>query len=271
MNQILKGWPGCDDPVDQEGVDGSWSGLRSPEQPPHPNPLPCTAVASEEAIRNIPSGDHIHIAKQEAVDNLVQTDTSDSIEVEDGLVRAEEDLQGGHKASSATGSDRQMSFTEESREMALGRLHQDLLVYAMGEKYGIPDLKSKAAHHFDKQLQQIEITTDLFVIIQEVYSTTPSQDRGLRDIVVARVYGEIQFWVKEVQFMTTMSCGGDFCADLLAYTVEEDRKQYEAALASIEHPGYCHQCQATLILKRWLSKKRNVQVIKYCARCEPWR
>ena len=31
---------------------------------------------------------------------------------------------------------------------------------------------------------------------------------------------------------------GDFSADLLAYTVRENLKQYEAALATIQHPGY---------------------------------
>jgi hypothetical protein len=37
---------------------------------------------------------------------------------------------------------------------------------------------------------------------------------------------------------------GDFSADLLVYAVEENKKQYAAALATIEHPGYCNHCQA---------------------------
>lgn len=61
--------------------------------------------------------------------------------------------------------------------------------------------------------------------------------------------------------MRTLSYEGDFCADLLAYTVKEDRKQYEAVLANIQHPGYCGQCQATLILKRSVSRSACQEVL----------
>lgn len=71
--------------------------------------------------------------------------------------------------------------------------------------------------------------------------------------------------------METLRGKADFGIDLLSYTVKENLKQHKATLATIQHPGYCSSCQATLVLKRWLSKRRNVTVKKYYARCEPWQ
>lgn len=53
----------------------------------------------------------------------------------------------------------------------------------------------------------------------------PPHDRGLRDIVVARVHGEIQYWVLEKQLMAGLSSAADFCADLLSYTVKNGQER----------------------------------------------
>ena len=156
-------------------------------------------------------------------------------------------------------------------DMSLSLLDQDLQVYVLGEKYGIPDLKKKAAQHFEKVLENADLTVEIFSIIRGVYSMTRPQDRMLRDILTAKLYGEIQHWVQDEEFMETLRGEGDFGVDLLSYTVKESSKQHEATLATIQHPGYCNVCQATLVLKRWMSKRRNVTVRKYCARCEPWQ
>ena len=64
---------------------------------------------------------------------------------------------------------------------------------------------------------------------------------------------------------------GDFSAELLAHTVREDAKRYEAALATIKHPGHCDLCRATLIVKQWRSRRNKIVNIKtYCPKCEPW-
>ena len=157
-----------------------------------------------------------------------------------------------------------------TRELPLSSLNQDLQVYVLADKYSIPDLKKKAAQHFEKELENADLTIEIFDVIRDIYSLTLPQDRVLRDIVIARTYAEIQHWVTDEKFMEMTSGEGDFSADLLAYTVRENLKQYEAALATIEHPGYCSVCQATLVLKQWVSKRRNLNIRKYCAKCEPW-
>lgn len=156
------------------------------------------------------------------------------------------------------------------QDLSLTILEQDLQVYTLGEKYGIPDLKMKAARHFEKVLEDIDLNMKIFDVIQGVYSKTIPPDCVLREMVTARIYGEIQHWIQNSEFKETLRCEGDFCTDLLAYVVKESSKQYDAALATIEHPGYCNECRATLVLKRWVSKRKNVNIRKYCARCEPW-
>ena len=144
-------------------------------------------------------------------------------------------------------------------------------MYVLADKYGIPDLKKKAAQHFEKELENAaDLTVEIFNVIRGVYSMTPAQDRVLRDIIIARIHGEIQFWLKDEKFMEMIRGEGDFSAELLAYTVSEGLKQYQAALATIQHPGYCGQCRATLVLKERTSKRGNLTIRKYCAKCEPW-
>ena len=155
-------------------------------------------------------------------------------------------------------------------DVSLNLLDQDLQVYVLAEKYGIPDLRKKAAHHFEKMLEDADLTIEVFRIIRSVYLLTMPGDGGLRDIITAKLYGEIQHWTRDTEFMELLRDEGDFSADLLSYTVKENLKQQEAILATIDHPGYCNVCNATLVLKQWLSKRKNVNVKKYCARCEPW-
>lgn len=154
--------------------------------------------------------------------------------------------------------------------MAIRLLDQDLQVYVLGDKYGIPDLKRKAAQHFEKVLEHVDLTVEVFTIIRGVYSLTIPQDRVLRDSVTARIYSEIQHWVQDKEFMELLRGESEFCMDVLSYTVKENSKQHKAILATIPHPGYCNICQATLVVKRWTSKRRNVSVKKYCTGCEPW-
>jgi hypothetical protein len=54
---------------------------------------------------------------------------------------------------------------------------------------------------------------------------TMTQDRVLRDIVTAKFYGEIQHWVQDKEFMEMLRDEGDFCADLLSYTIKENLKR----------------------------------------------
>ena len=155
-----------------------------------------------------------------------------------------------------------------ARDLLLSSLDRDLQVYVLADKYGIPVLKEKAARHFGKELEDADSTLEIFSIIQSVYSMTVPQDRLLRDIVIAYTWCEVQHWITNENFMEMARIENNFSADLLVHTVQEDKKKYEAALATIKHPGYCEDCGATMVLQPSRPKRKTV-IKRYCARCEP--
>lgn len=60
-------------------------------------------------------------------------------------------------------------------------------MYAIGEKYLIPGLKSLARARFRGEFEDHPSTTPVVMnatVISEVYTTTPETDRGLRDFVL---------------------------------------------------------------------------------------
>ena len=57
--------------------------------------------------------------------------------------------------------DQSASTADES----ISSLDQDLQVYVLGNKYGISDLKKKAARHFEKVLGNADLTIEIFNII----------------------------------------------------------------------------------------------------------
>ena len=132
-------------------------------------------------------------------------------------------------------SDVDLSVT--TRKLPLSKLEQHLQVYVIADKYGIPLLKKKAAQRFKKEFANAELSLETINVIRGVYSMTIPQDRALRDIVIAQIWSEVQYWITDERFMEMARSESDFSADLLVHTVQEDTKEYEAALATIKHPG----------------------------------
>ncbi|KAF4497644.1 amino acid transport GAP1 [Fusarium agapanthi] len=60
-------------------------------------------------------------------------------------------------------------------------------VYAMGEKYGIPGLKLIALTKFEKLAKAYAHTEDFRLAVEEVYTSTIDEDRGMRDVVASTV------------------------------------------------------------------------------------
>jgi hypothetical protein len=160
--------------------------------------------------------------------------------------------------------------TDEVDNRVMDELKLHCQVYALAEKYAIKALKILARQKFQKALENIDVDTRLFEVVEEIYSSTPDSDRGLRDIVVSKIYSEIQHWLRQTEFRQALTETSSFCVDLLRETVFEDQKRYEQAIADVQHPGYCTACTATLVTRRTVSRRKNVHLEKYCARCEPF-
>ncbi|KAK5218503.1 hypothetical protein LTR47_011683 [Exophiala xenobiotica] len=167
----------------------------------------------------------------------------------------------------------QLSGTDQTDEVE-NRVFEELIlhcqVYVLAEKYAIQALMVLSREKFQSALEKVDVNTCLFQVVEDIYSSTPDSDRGLRDIVVSKVYSEIQYWLRQTKFHRALAGTSPFCVDLLKETVCEDRKRYEQAIADVQHPGYRGTCQATLVVRRTVSRRKNVHLDKYCAKCDPW-
>ncbi|KAI1013630.1 hypothetical protein LB503_010604 [Fusarium chuoi] len=97
-------------------------------------------------------------------------------------------------------------------------------VYALGEKYRIEGLKKEAKIKFESEIQSGNVGVDDFAeAVEEVYTSTVGEDRGLRDVVVKMIERDILLLdhvvVREVMRVT------DFALDVLLYMSQGMRSQ----------------------------------------------
>lgn len=87
-------------------------------------------------------------------------------------------------------------------------------VYSIADKYGILILKVRAKEKFDKAVNTCWDMDDFAHAITEVYSSTPSMDRGLRDAVTKVAHKHISTLLKEDDFLGVLEEIGGFAADV---------------------------------------------------------
>ncbi|KAF5561715.1 kelch repeat BTB domain-containing protein [Fusarium napiforme] len=97
-------------------------------------------------------------------------------------------------------------------------------VYALGEKYGMQGLKNVARGAFESEIQSGNVGVDDFAeAVEEVYTSTVSEDRGLRDVLVRMIEQDILLLehgvVREVMRTT------NFALDVLLYMSQGMRSQ----------------------------------------------
>lgn len=156
---------------------------------------------------------------------------------------------------------------ESSNSTLFASLSLNTRVYAVAEKYGIQGLKDVAQLKFSTQLKRTCVEKELLSIIDEVYTSTPPKDRGLRDPLLEVIYGDIQYWTTQEDFLNDVNRCNDFYADILRYTVSNDLQKLEAAISTVSDPGYCSLCKDALLLRKWRSRKNYINFEKYCGKC----
>ena len=68
-----------------------------------------------------------------------------------------------------------------------GCLFRQAKIYILAEKYGLPGLKSLARRNFEEGITGAfgGTTEDVIGCVREVYTATPEDDRGLRDLLIS--------------------------------------------------------------------------------------
>ncbi len=128
-------------------------------------------------------------------------------------------------------------------------------VYGTADKYGVMPLRSVAKVMFNKAVRTCWDMDDFARVIAEVYSSTPSTDRGLRDIVVEVAHEHIEALLKKVDFRVVLEETAGFAADVTQLMVQKIRsstntmyqcpsckKQWQAVLSSQSRGHHCLQC-----------------------------
>ncbi|KAL9561936.1 hypothetical protein ACKAV7_013859 [Fusarium commune] len=90
-------------------------------------------------------------------------------------------------------------------------------VYQIADKYGIEALKRLSATKFRASMDENWKTDDFPAAIALAYTTTPPEDRGLRDITVQVAFNNIGTLMSRDAFCETLSDNPDLAADIIRF------------------------------------------------------
>jgi hypothetical protein len=127
-------------------------------------------------------------------------------------------------------------------------LLNNVLVYAIAEKYGIAELKQMAKEKFRSQARSLLSAKEFSEIIRELYGSTPPSDRGLRDIVSQVCAQQGRTIVDSPDLNATIVEVGEFGLDLLREVLKDENKRVEVAVAR------------NTVLKEELNKKKDENI-----------
>ena len=94
----------------------------------------------------------------------------------------------------------------------------NVLVYALADKYDVTTLKPLAKQKFEKAMADCWNTDAFSGVALQIYTTTPSSDRGLRDCakVLMEKHKEALRWNEAFRSLLQAGVpGGDFVLDVI--------------------------------------------------------
>ncbi|KAM0420461.1 hypothetical protein ACHAPT_011753 [Fusarium lateritium] len=94
-------------------------------------------------------------------------------------------------------------------------------VYQIADKYDVKSLKEHVKDKFDAAIAIGWPMGDFPLAITVAYITTPSEDRGLRDLIVKTSHYNINSLMKKGYFFEVLRNTADFAADLVTFLCAE--------------------------------------------------
>ena len=125
-------------------------------------------------------------------------------------------------------SDGQSTSQDFHDHSDISPLHTNVVMYAIGEKFGIGGLKKLAEEKFEIAFDSSAETdlTQLLQVITEVYNTTPDTDYGLRALAVTLTTTKPGLYPRLVilpEFKDTVAAVPQFAVDLIVSTAPHIR------------------------------------------------
>lgn len=110
-------------------------------------------------------------------------------------------------------------------------LYTNIYIYAFAYRYEMSALKSLAAHKFSHRLREWWRIDDLPEFVDAIYGSTPSWDRGLRDIIAVEAAKHITAILADLGCTQMMKEKGDFTVNVLRCVHHNERREKSALQA----------------------------------------
>ncbi|KAH7195394.1 BTB/POZ protein [Fusarium oxysporum] len=131
-------------------------------------------------------------------------------------------------------------------------------VYQIADKYGIEALKRLSATKFRASIDENWKTDDFPLAIALAYTTTPPEDRRLRDIIVQVAFNNIGTLMSRDAFCETLSDNPNLATDIIRF-MHEKRGELE------EYK--CSTCESVFLIGTVTIEISNSPPM-YCPRCK---
>lgn len=137
-------------------------------------------------------------------------------------------------------------YGEERGPVAELRFH--VRIYATGDRYDVPKLKSLALAKFKHTLEHSrihEVEDTFYKVLRDIYTTTPDTDRSLRDLVLQFCASHSNIVLGKRKFVKTMDkipgSWKEVCRNILE-VVNEDPKLYKCSNCGL-NDECCSACE----------------------------
>ena len=129
-----------------------------------------------------------------------------------------------HKTKSAAGSETRSgrpSSGVESKPLYDPKRLNNVLVYAVADKYDIPELKELAKRKFQGLMNNEWFNVEFEAVRNAVFESTPSQDTGLRQILFQICIDHFEDIVKDIRLRSVVLSNEDLAHALLEHALRE--------------------------------------------------
>lgn len=109
-------------------------------------------------------------------------------------------------------------------------------MYVIGDRYIVPGLKTTAQAKFRRSLPRVTSVT-LASLVDEVFASTPADDRGLRDLVIEHSGMRVKELIGDRQFFEQAQHTDCFGLELTKWVVEKVQSQ---SYYQYSTSGCCH-------------------------------
>ena len=147
-------------------------------------------------------------------------------------------------------------------------------VYAIADKYDIQPLKELAKNRFETSAEKNWAHKDFSDTVKEIFESTPTSDRGLRDIAIRIVASHADVLIQKDEFRELIEEVGDLGLNTVCLLLEKHSREkadlqqlYEKTLKTIsEWHGPCGNCGRTLFNANVESTSTRISV--QCKSCD---